>query len=408
MQSLIQRLLKLLIVVLINFYCAQPTYAGFLPAYDLPTLVRDADIIVVGRTGEIRPVKKATLETGGFNSEGKPATVDVLLNQVLIETKTTLKGVLPDKSSVTFPAPVSQKNERDGFPSFAFPSVPPSKDLLFFLKKTASPTQFDLLYPLNVYGSTILLSSVIPTQNESLSPLRKVLWLLSNELIQSNNQQSLASLERIKQNSPLVYINDNDQSRLDYSSDLIAFRKSLQEEGRGLENWISENIIPKIGLFIQHPNIQLRQQATLTLANLQNASVLPQLISLSEENSEVSLEASTALRQYRTPQSIKGLSENINHPQPSVRQQIAFALSSINERAIIPLFLRLLNDSDAKVRQYALAGLTSLIDATGPQEVAGVATSQSQYIEFWRDWAAKNERVVKEAQETLRIKFLKN
>lgn len=400
--------MKLIFTALAVLCCISTSYAGFVPTYDLPTLVNDADNIVVGKIGEVKPLGTATLETGGTDDKGQKKIVVVQLNQATLEITATLKGNIAGRVFLSYPVPSSKLEEAD-LPTAVFPQISENSKLLIFLDKTPVDGHYAITHPLNYYGSATPLSSPeLPDLQEASSPLRKVLLLLAHEASNSKGKEIIATLERIKQVGYLLYIPLEYSSNFNYSYDQAMLRKSLEEENLELENWVSKNIAPKIEALLQNPAPQVQRQVLLTAASLQDANMLSQIVNLAQtENPQVSQEASLALRQYRTPQAIKGLIETLQKPQLLLRQEATFALSSIDDNAIAPILLKLLDDPNDQINGYALQGLISLFGDKGPQIETNRTLSQSKYIQLWKDWAIANAPIIQKAQERLQTQFLK-
>lgn len=387
-------------------------HAGFLPAYDLLALVQDADVIAVGRVEKIQPTQKIKLETGGFDANGQKVSIEVQRKQASIEKKLGIKNELILPATLVFPVAPTQATTQNILPPFVFPQIEEGVDSLLFLKQK-DKGNYELVYPLNLYGTVIPLSSntfsLKAKEIESLkSPLRKVLLLLADEIPTAKEERALRLLSYIQQVAPLLYIPIDYTPSLNYSFELAALRRSLGEGQPDLETWIQQTITPQILPLTKSPNPPIRHQAILTVAALQDVSVLPQVIEMAaSEMPNGPQEAHTALRQYRTPEAIKGLIAATKHPNISVRREAVFALGSINETAIAPILLRLLDEPDEKVRQYALGGLNALFEVQQPKTEENREFTQAENIKFWKSWATQNASVVQKADDKLKNQFLK-
>lgn len=148
---------------------------------------------------------------------------------------------------------------------------------------------------------------------------------------------------------------------------------------------------------LSNSDVQIRVEAACDLGELDDPAAIPHLIRASEDPFEaVRGEALAALSNYHSPDVLKRLVSEVDRQKYSrrPRQEVAKQLGHYEARAAIDALIRLLDDEDVFVREYAAESLFRLTDS-------GLA--DSALAEAWRHAAKDRSADVREiAMEALR------
>jgi HEAT repeat protein len=98
------------------------------------------------------------------------------------------------------------------------------------------------------------------------------------------------------------------------------------------------------------------------------------------------LETALALARLGDPAGTAALERLTYSSDQKIRYQVATGIGSLGQSSLLPLLVRMLDDSQAGIRRAALAGLAKVAGRDMSDGADGLSVSTEQRIERWKQW----------------------
>ncbi len=370
---------------------------------EVPVLVQKADVVCIAKVVSIKQVTATKFEANHGGPHGPPVLIDAQSAVAEVAVQSVLKGKISPRSiEVAF-----FKNVLSGFNPSPFTELAVGETDILFLKTTNNETSFTLSQPSSYGKSKIIIGDAkIAPIPATIPPLRAVLLALTDALVSGSKPVKMDCLDRLGTAGFLLYA----KAGVYVDQGAVALRSKLEEpliaDGvlPSLEDFIRARVLPTVLKLTTDKDADLRDQAVLAAARLQDTSVIPALAKLADKQykpGQLGM-AADAFSEYRNPAATRALVGVLGDSNPNVRSQAAAALRESGDPVAVPSLLEHLDDPDPRTR-YNIAA--ALLAATNTPSYPGTENSQDQedkYVTFWKKWATEHQEKV----DFLRAQFL--
>jgi hypothetical protein len=429
----------------------------------LPDLVQEADTICVGVPILCKEVGRRWFYTGTVDEKGEE--IHVLINQAVasFNVETVLKGVINQKQiQVAFPVNVTGEepvlseppgavgSSRDINPGL-FTELVPKEHVMVFLRSGTDKSPFSLLAPESQPGPKVRISQAMPVHPlaeltlAELTPLRKVLLYLAEALAASDNSTQVECLRRLEEVGTLLYYPPQEMAKTREGlgelpagwieakalyKPVLAPPKAGQLPGQlrewrdppadkirqaylqlpdPLEKFVEHHVVPAVLKLAQSTDLQVREQAVVTAAALQQAAVIPELVrGYTSYLSEIKKNPQkviaylgwlSLLEGYRIPAATEYLVNLLHNDRPAVRRAAARALGRIEDSRALPFLIANVDDTDPAAQEAILGALSAITREdvfTGSSGSKAERRKQAverrkQAVAFWKQWSIEHK-----------------
>ena len=320
-----------------------------------------------------------------------------------VAVQNVLKGKISPKSiTVAF-----YKNVPKGLNPTPFTELAADETDILFLKTTGDAASFTLSQPSSHGKSEITLGDVkvSPIPADAL-PLRAVLLALTDALGSGSKPVKMECLDRIGSAGYLLYAKAGvyvDKTAVERRSNLG--EPLLADSGpSSLEAFIRARVLPTVLKLTTDSDADLRDQAILAAAHLQDVDVIPALAKIADKQYKPGQQgiAASIFSEYRNPDATRALAGVLGDTNPNVRSQAAASLRELADPVTVPSLLDHLDDPDPWAKYYIV---TALYTATNTPEYPGTVlfhADEDKYVAFWKKWADEHQDKI----ATLREQFI--
>lgn len=377
--------------------CPCSAFAYFDGAPNLPDLVQKADAICIVKVVNIKQIVPIKFEAVHKDKNGLPVLIDAKSAVAEVVVQNVLKGSIAQKSiEVAFFENVSR-----GFNPTPFTELVVGETDIVFLKTAIDGMHFSLSQPSSHGKSKIVISDAINPAQGTGSPLRAVLSALVDALTNGNNLIKLECLNRIGSVGYLLYTKPDVYSEQGSTETRNALNEALLTDktvDSSLERFVSKEILPAVKRLTKDTDVAISEQATITAGELQDVSVIPNLIKISSKDTDPDVLGLAALTigEYKNPKAIIPLIEALNSSSSKVREQAVYSLRELNNPLALPFLIERLNDGASSVRfaaNQALFGITGEVGSHLSQD--NKQSLQTRENAFWKNWALEHQDKLK-------------
>lgn len=330
--------LSLLLISVLLFLNESTAIAIPVRSLNLPTLTRNADLIVVGQIVGVH-------EVGRTNINVNEQTVPARLMSVTVRVDRTIKGSLP-RSAVSFTYLIPST-------PVGFGSIAPTQYGMFFLRRE-SVRSYAVLDPYYPFVTAIPDGSVVKGSDLERVAAEVINVLASPSVSPDLRREALSVLESVVTEKVTA-----------------ALHRTARESDTVLS-------LEAIGMLLRRNDISMLDKATEVL--LQPP---PNVDDYILKNLAYAIGYGV-----RDPESIPALTRLLSAPDMHVRRNAVSALRHAHvEAAIGPLSIAL-DDSDHDVRYEAVMGLAEITgqDRWAPS-IQLFARDEERFLTYWREWA---------------------
>ena len=371
------------------------------PNPGLPALVQEADAICIGRITHIQDLGPTQVDLGYRNSYTNELSLTAATDAVAeVAVQSVLKGKVSQKSiKVTF-----YKNVHQGPNPTFFTELAAGETDVIFLTAEGDGVRFFLAQPNTDGKSKIVLGDAkIRPIPATTPPLRAVLLTLVDALVSGSKPVKMECLDRIGSVGYLLYAKAGvyvDEAAVESRSSL---REPLLADGgpSSLEAFIQAKVLPVILKLTMDKDADLRDQAVIVAARLQDVGVIPALAKIADKQyrpGQIGIAASV-LSEYRNQAATRALVGVLGDSNPNVRSQAAASLRISADPVAVPALLEHLEDPSPDARYYIVA---ALFTATNTADCPGAElfrAKENDYVSSWKKWANDHQDKVAALRE---------
>jgi HEAT repeats len=323
------------ILALVNYAKAAPV-----PPLQVENLVRDADLIVIGRV----------LRDRFKRQDGTSQRIESFVEGVEIEVSSTLKGQSDNVVQVQF---VSTSI------FVGYPSIDRNRFRIYFLKRDRDHFTF-----VNPYHPS--LTAVVGAHISAADPLERVIEALAGAASSSELELS----QRLEAANTL--------RNIDGQATTLILTSLLRDRERDIR------LTATVGL--------IARDDMTALVSGERALLKPNADLGSDSELLQNLRASIA-GGIRNPAAIPSLGRLMGSADATVRRAAASALRHVGTNAAVPLLVLCLDDTDTEVQHAAVSGLAEITGNTNVRVTREMFNShREEYLAFWKDWAKSHRR----------------
>ena len=369
---------------------------------EVPVLVQNADVICIAKVVTVTQGAPTKFEA---NHRG-PVFIDAQSAVAEVAVQSVLKGKLNRKSiGVAFFKNVHYtSNPLNPAP---FTELAAGETDIIFLKATDDETRFTLSQPSSHGKSKITIGDTkIGSVPVAAPPLRAVLLVLVDALVSGSKPVKMECLDRIGSAGYLLYAKTGVYVDEAAVTDRSKLGEPLMADGvpSSLEAFIQARVLPAVLTLTTDKDADLRDQAVLAAARLQDVGVIPALAKIADKQyqpGELGI-AADVFSNYRNPAATRALVGVLGDSNPNVRSQAAAALRESGDPVALPSLLEHLDDPDPGARYNIVAALFTATKTPSYPSPDHFHEDEDKYITFWKKWADEHQEKV----DLLREQFL--
>ncbi len=394
------KLFLTLCCVLLSCAFAQASpIAHFNSRPSLPELVQEGKIICIGTVRDVQTLDRTQVDTGYKHTRNGPDTFVPAQNAVAnFDVDATLaSSVTGARIKIAF-----YKNIPHGFNPSYFVELVPGERVVVFLSDATEKGNYQLAEPASnglckiQVGPVAVGGAAWVASTATLTPLRRTMLVLALALAPGDSRVRLDCLTRLGSVGYLLYADPAGY----LGAGETQTRTALGEPpGSELEDFVRDRILPAVLKLTASQDAKLRAEATYSAIKLQDADLLPALITSDPAT------AIEAIRGLQAPSSLYVLVPLLKSHVAGVRSASAYTLWQLNNPLALPFLLDDLDDADADTRNTIINALISITKDYPPGSSSEPKSQEeAKDLAFWRLWKVKH----KDQLASERAQFLKD
>lgn len=378
--------------------CSGVAQAGINSTPGLSPLIEESDVICIAKIIDVTALGRTNVDVGYRGKDGEPFPIDTLNAVADVVVEAVLKGK-PRQTSfrVTF-----FKNVYSRGNAIPFTELVKGEKGILFLASTDKKDVFTLTEPASHGRSKISLGSAkLTSMPLGLTPLRAVLWTVTDALPSNNKPIVLDCLQRLASVGYLLLVKPGIYSDEAGVTDRLTLGEpvlTLQSPLSSLEQFVKTHIAPAVLSLTKDADADTSEQAFITLGQIQDATAIPDLVRIADKNYQPDElgEAAFTIGGYRTPEAVRPLILTLDSKNNHVRHEAIDALRELNNPLALPFLIDRLDDSDPDVRLIASQALFTITGEVGSHLPPGDDQSlPARELAFWKKWAAEHQDRIK-------------